>query len=286
MRKIPAYIKVLILITVYSIMVTIAFAADLTHKPPIPEPEIIIEYVDRIIEIEVDKSFKVELLDDFVDDNLFTYSVDDLQLLMDECTNNQAYAHNIAQAARELGWPEDSDAIQCAKTVWENNQKAFEVYYKRYKEIEAARWEEKRKEFPAATEVWLYMKALGWNDYVCAGIMGNLMAETGGQTLNLNPNLYYKNSYYGICQWNDAYKEIWDANLETQCHFLRDTIEYEINTYGYKYKTGFKYTDFLNMSNSKECALAFAESYERCNPKYFAIRLMCAEKAYDYFVNN
>ena len=41
------------------------------------------------------------------------------------------------------------------------------------------------------------MKELGWNDYVCAGIVGNLMAEVGGQTLNIDPQL--GNSYYGIC---------------------------------------------------------------------------------------
>ena len=66
------------------------------------------------------------------------------------------------------------------------------------------------------------MKNLGWNDYVCAGIMGNLMAETGGQTLDLDPKAYSSNkNYYGICQWSKKYyAEVHKKDLEFQCDFL------------------------------------------------------------------
>ena len=130
------------------------------------------------------------------------------------------------------------------------------------------------------------MKDLGWNDYVCAGIMGNLMAEVGGQTLDIQYWLQ-GNGYYGMCQWNKAYRSgVWGADLTGQCDFLRDTIKYEIDTFGYAYKKGFNLNSFLALSNERDAALAFAKCYERCGSGTYTIRQNNAEKAYDYFVNN
>lgn len=157
--------------------------------------------------------------------------------------------------------------------------------------IEAAKWETRKTEYPVATEVWLYMKEeLGWNDYVCAGVMGNLMTETGGQTLNLQPNLWGHGSnrgYYGICQWSKKYyPSVADTSLDYQLDFLRDTVEYEFDTYGKLYQSGMKYEDFTNMTGDcRATALAFAKAYERCNSKYYSIRQDNAEKAYEYFTN-
>ena len=157
--------------------------------------------------------------------------------------------------------------------------------------IEAAKWETRKTEYPVATEVWLYMKEeLGWNDYVCAGVMGNLMVETGGQTLNLQPNLWGHGSnrgYYGICQWSKKYyPSVADTSLDYQLDFLRDTVEYEFDTYGKLYQSGMKYEDFTNMTGDcRATALAFAKAYERCNSKYYSIRQDNAEKAYEYFTN-
>ena len=157
--------------------------------------------------------------------------------------------------------------------------------------IEAAKWETRKTEYPVATEVWLYMKEeLGWNDYVCAGVMGNLMVETGGQTLNLQPNLWGhgpNRGYYGICQWSKKYyPSVADTSLDYQLDFLRDTVEYEFDTYGKLYQSGMKYEDFTNMTGDcRATALAFAKAYERCNSKYYSIRQDNAEKAYEYFTN-
>ena len=74
--------------------------------------------------------------------------------------------------------------------------------------------------------------------------MGNLMAEVGGQTLNLQYTLCGKN-YYGMCQWSRGYSEIWGAGLTAQCDFLRDTIQYEIDTFGKLYAKGFNFNSFL-----------------------------------------
>ena len=128
------------------------------------------------------------------------------------------------------------------------------------------------------------MKELGWNDYVCAGIMGNLMAEVGGQTLNIQYWLR-GNGYYGMCQWNRGYSKVWGADLATQCNFLRDTIKYDLDTFGYAYAKGFNYNSFLNMSNEREGAKAFAKCYERCSSSTYTIRQNNATRAYEYFVN-
>ena len=140
--------------------------------------------------------------------------------------------------------------------------------------------------YPVAVEVWNYMKALGWSDAVCAGIMGNMMAEVGGQTLNLNYRLYDSSgNYYGICQWsNRYYPQIQGADLETQCNFLRDTIKKEIDIYGKRYASGMNFEKFLQMDDPEEVALCFAMAYERCASWTYDVRQNNATKAYNYFV--
>jgi hypothetical protein len=245
--------------------------------------------VREVKEIKVEENLTVEKIEEFKDENLLSYDIEQLKFLIEDYRRKQWEANEVVESAKKLGWPSNSDPIRSANYEWLNAQRAIEVYTERYevlyKEKGLERWEQKKAEFPSATHVWLYMKELGWNDYVCAGIMGNLMAEVGGQTLNLQYTLCGKN-YYGMCQWSRGYSKIWGAGLTEQCDFLRDTIQYEIDTFGKLYAKGFNFNSFLNMSNEKEAALAFAKSYERCNSKYYAIRQKNATKAYDYFVNN
>lgn len=152
-----------------------------------------------------------------------------------------------------------------------------------------AMWSEKAGEYPVATQVWRYMKdELGWNDYVCAGIMGNMMAEVGGQTLNLQPFLYGHSGggYYGICQWSGRYYPgIQGASLEAQLDFLRDTVKKELDTYGYVFRSGMDYESFCALTDAEDAALAFAKAYERCGSGSYGIRQSNALKAYNYFVN-
>ena len=228
-------------------------------------------------------------------DNMWTLSE---RAQMEE--ERQALAHELANKARDLGFPEDHPAIMAAKEVWntaemkkEDYQNAFNHMKEQLAILEAeeqkqaqeeAKWAEKAAEYPYATYVWRYLKNLGYNDYVCAGIMGNLMTEVGGQTLNIQYWLY-GNGFYGMCQWNKAYPSIWGKDLAEQCNFLRDTIEYEFNTYGRNYQSGFNYQSFLSLTNSRSAALAFAKAYERCSSSTYGIRQNNAEKAYNYFVN-
>lgn len=245
--------------------------------------------VREVKEIKIEENLTVEKIEEFKDENLLSYDIEQLKFLIEDYRRKQWEANEVVESAKKLGWPSDSDPIRSANYEWLNAQRAIEVYTERYEvlyeEKGLERWGQKKAEFPSATQVWLYMKELGWNDYVCAGIMGNLMAEVGGQTLNLQYTLCGKN-YYGMCQWSRGYSKIWGAGLTEQCDFLRDTIQYEIDTFGKLYAKGFNFNSFLNMSNEKEAALAFAKSYERCNSKHYAIRQKNATKAYDYFVNN
>lgn len=149
-------------------------------------------------------------------------------------------------------------------------------------------WRVRAEEYPAATQAWLYMKGLGWSDYVCAGIMGNMMAECGGQTLDINWKLYdHTGWFYGICQWSMYYfPEARDLELEQQLDYLRDTIEGEFDYAGFCYYSGFTYEAFLEMTNCRDIALAFAKVYERCGSGSYGIRQRNAEVAYEYFVEN
>ncbi len=138
---------------------------------------------------------------------------------------------------------------------------------------------EKEEEYPDARFIWNYLKNLGYSDVVSAGILGNIMVEVGGNTLDLQPTIE-ADGYYGICQWNEKYyPEVVGASLEEQCDYLRDTIEPEIRVFSKDYS----YKSFLAIDNVREAALAFATGYERCSKKSYTLRQDCAEVAYGYF---
>lgn len=243
------------------------------------------------------------------------YTKEELVTMIDEAKATKDHAHTMAESARVLGWENNDKLIKELQEMWheadedqvkyqgyldeilaneaeaarkaEEERLAAEAAQKAAEEearrAEEAKWATKAAEYPAATQIWRYMKAQGWNDYVCAGIMGNLMAEVGGQTLDIRYTLS-SSGYYGMCQWSRGYSQVWGAGLETQCDFLRDTIKYEFDTYGFKYQKGFNFNSFLNMTDAQQAALAFAKSYERCASGSYGVRQKNALKAYNYFV--
>lgn len=228
--------------------------------------------------------FSIEKIIQFEDENINNYSIQELQDLINEYNFLKLSAHELADSARKLGWPEDSEAIQMAKIEYWNAERAVRYYTTKYNELNAV-WASRSAEFPAATEIWLYMKDLGWNDYVCAGILGNMMAEVGGQTLDLQYTLS-NSHYYGMCQWSKKYySEVNGATLSEQCNFLRDTIKYEIDTFGYAYAKDFNFASFLELTDEKTAALAFAKTYERCSSASYAVRQANATKALEYFTD-
>lgn len=129
------------------------------------------------------------------------------------------------------------------------------------------KWVEKEEEYYYATCTWKYLKSLGYSDVACAGILGNLMAECGGHTLNLNPYLYDKatGKYYGMFQWSIYYyPDIEGGSFEEQLAYYAETSDYVFKTFGKKYAEGFTLDDFNELKDPREAALAFAKIYERC----------------------
>lgn len=143
-------------------------------------------------------------------------------------------------------------------------------------------WEE---EHYYATEVWEYFRQKGFSQEVACGIIGNMMIETSGGSLDLKPNIYSSSgTYYGLCQWSKKYyPEAHGLTFKQQLNYLLKSIAWEINTFGWLYEENFDYKDFLKIKDPAEAALAFAKSYERCGPASYKLRQKAALKAYEYF---
>lgn len=226
-----------------------------------------------------------------VEYNDVSYTYNDLDILGEKIAEQieiMNASHDMANAARILGYSEDHEVLKLAKKEWtaaNNLRLEYQLVYDKLVADHDLHWAKKSEEYPAATEIWLYLtEELGYNNYVAAGIMGNIMAEVGGQTLNIQYWLS-GNGYYGMCQWNKAYSSIWGGSLSEQCDFLRDTIEYEFDTFGNKYAKGFDYDEFLKLTDVKKAAKAFAQCYERCGSGSYKVRQKNAVTAYNYFVS-
>ena len=144
-------------------------------------------------------------------------------------------------------------------------------------------------QYAEAQIVWDALIEHGLSPVVASGIMGNIMAEVGGQTLDFSNWEYWsRGTHYGICQWGGGRKNTlltkFGPDLEAQVKFLLYELEKEMNAYGYLYQSGFGYDEFIQMSNVEQAALAFAKSYERCSSRYYNIRKTNAKKAYNYFM--
>ena len=209
-------------------------------------------------------------------------SITTLQVQVETYKERIEKATQLITLALELDYSLEHPIIQLA--VEELQQSRMEHdYYDALLKAENAKWEEKMKEYPAATTIWLFLKEQGYNDAVCAGILGNIMMEVGGQTLNIQYWLY--GNYYGICQWSKGYADVWGKDLNGQLEFLANTIQYELNIYGNKYAKGFDYEDFCELTSPEKAATAFAKCYERCGSLSYSKRKNNAKKAYEYFVN-
>ena len=137
-------------------------------------------------------------------------------------------------------------------------------------------------------QVWNYLTNKNLSDVVTAGILGNMMRECGGDTLNLDWGLYSSyagETYYGLCQWNLRYvPSIRGASISKQLDYLMGSIESEFKTFGFRYTSGFNYTKFKQMTICSEAAAAFAACYERCgNENNYQKRRTNAQVAYETY---
>ena len=129
-------------------------------------------------------------------------------------------------------------------------------------------------DYENAHYIWNYLKSAGYNNYVVAGIMGNIMAEVGGHTLRI-PWYVKGYGYYGICQWMLRYSpDVEDQDLKGQLDFLIKTMPKNMQSYEV----------FITLQDEQEAALMFARQYERCTSASYYKRQVNASKAYNYFV--
>ena len=141
-------------------------------------------------------------------------------------------------------------------------------------------------EYPAAEKIWSIMKSYGWSDIVCAGIIGNLMAEVGGQTLNLNWQSYTGDEL-GICQWMGGRQSGIisrygnSPSCEEQVQYMYDEL---VGTNGVRRQVSeSQYQLIMNSSTPEEAALMFAKYFERCAKYTYSVRQRNAITAYNYF---
>lgn len=121
----------------------------------------------------------------------------------------------------------------------------------------------------------------GYSAHAIAGILGNCMAECGGQTLNLHPAAN-GNGFYGICQWSSYYyPSVQGTSLDVQVDFLISTIETEFDTFGSIF--GCSYEEFKSINDERRAALMFAKIYERCAEGSYGVRQNNASDAYEHY---
>lgn len=192
----------------------------------------------------------------------------------------EMYSNEVNYSEISAWISEECDKVSKTIVLYEN--KIFSIQ-------EEILWQKRTEEYPVATQIWLFMKEeLGWSDEVCAGVLGNIMAESGGQTLKIQWDIWDKSQgYYGICQWAIKYvPTIADNSLEQQLLYIKNTVEETMNVWGHKYADNFGYAEFIALEDPKEVALAFAACYERCNTRHYQIRTVNAMKAYEYFTSD
>lgn len=185
----------------------------------------------------------------------------------------------------------ETTKAECALLI-ETNSSISQELEKVKSELEEVKkenlqWSSKYNQYPAATIAWIYMtEELGWSDIVAAGIMGNMMAECGGQTLAL---VWDSNgsSGYGLVQWIGARREsIKEKYGETptiieQIEFVKDEL---YGTNGVTQQvTDQQRESILNASSPEKCAEKFAMWFERPSSADYSTRRSNAAKAYAYF---
>jgi hypothetical protein len=71
--------------------------------------------VVEIVKEESDTRLYIERIEEFSDVKLETYTMEELQELINIQLERQKEAHELAESARKLGWSEDSDPLTSAR---------------------------------------------------------------------------------------------------------------------------------------------------------------------------
>jgi hypothetical protein len=232
----------------------------------------------------------VIILDTVVVERVEPTTYDEANSLLDAATKRQETAQMVLDGLIELGYEPDHPAIVMAYAELENRTADVAYYQEKQTEWEEIhKWEVRASEYPVATQVWLYMKEeFGWSDTVCAGIIGNMMAECGGcWTQDLDWDVS-SSSGYGMIQWLGGRKQqlfnIYGSSpsVEDQLNFMKDEL-YGTNGVT-KQVTDSQLNKIMNAESPEDCAYAFACYFERCGEGHRWVRRDYARRAYDYFV--
>ena len=211
-----------------------------------------------------------------------TEDTQELRTLIQECKTLKESAEQMLVLADNLGYTDKHPVVKTTTAEIEQLNKLITIYENR---LEQKYWEIRIEKYPTASSIWLYLSDQGYSDEICAGILGNIMAEVGGHTLDIEHTTNTHPGYYGICQWSLKYSNTKGMNLSEQCQYLVETIENEFNSFGSEYKSGFDYDDFIEMTDIEEIALAFAKCYERCGSGSYDVRQSNALIAFEYFTS-
>lgn len=147
------------------------------------------------------------------------------------------------------------------------------------------------EKYPEARLIWDTMISWGWSPETCAGIIGNMMAEIGGKTLNLSDWDSNGGCGYGLIQWTDgrrtAIKNRYGAypTIEEQLQFMKDEL---LGTNNTTQQVNNEVLNIILNTSGKETpesiAYIFACHYERCHRNYRWMRRDLARTAYNYFM--
>lgn len=218
-------------------------SANADTLQPIPHP--------IIIEIEIEK----ELEQSFYPQEFANTRNDNLKHLM-ACKDRLAAAESMRQGALDLGYAETHPVVELANKEIEQIKQDIEFYEEC--------WNQCAIEHPVASEVWrFFIEECGYPEPVVAGLLGNMMVECGGYTLDLQWWIYNSTKHYGLVQWSPKYyPHMQGATLRTQLEYLKESIPEVFNGWSGK-REGCLFNDFLSMTDSKEAAYIFAVVYER-----------------------
>ena len=147
-------------------------------------------------------------------------------------------------------------------------------------------------EYPEAQLIWNTMISWGWTPETCAGIIGNMMAEIGGGTLDLSDWNSNGGCGYGLIQWTNGRRSTIKSRygsyptIEQQLIFMRDELFGTNNTRQQVSSSVLNKIMNTNGNDTPESiAFCFASNYERCAKQYRAKRQGYARIAYKYFMS-
>lgn len=271
-------------LTVYGMTINAPVSASTTEEPVTTISEVYIPSETSEPEEEV------IVLDNVVIERVEPTTLEEANKSLEDAMFRQNTAVAIYEGLLTLGYAENHPAVVMARCDIENTELDRTYYEEKQAELqEQENWRQRASEYPIATQAWLYMKYdLGFSDIVCAGIMGNLMAECGGcwtSDLDYNAN---SSSGYGMIQWLGGRKDQLFAKygsnptVQQQLEFVKDEL-YGTNGVT-KQVTDEQLDKIINAETPEECAFAFATYFERCASQHRAPRRDYARRAYEYFV--